>query len=554
MKTKMPIGIENFQKIITENYYFVDKTDFIRQLIDDHHEVTLFTRPRRFGKTLTLSMVDWFFSIEKKEQSKDLFKSLAISQAGKSYMDKQGQYPVLFVSLKNMEGLSWPQMLESFRTWISNWCVTYRYLAESEKVDPNLQKRFRALQNQQANESETANILYLLMLMLKQHYGKKIILLLDEYDAPIEKAWENGFYKECISFMKQMLNPVLKTNENLEFALLTGVLRVAKESIFSGLNNLSVCTVMSNDYAEIFGFTTAEVKKMAQDLQQEDLLPAIQQWYDGYRFGRRHMYNPWSVINFFSHGELGDYWVNTSGNGIIQHMLRHLDEEKERVLLALLHGESVTAAVREGVIYEDIDRDEDTLYTMLLTTGYLTAIDKRRGIGGILAKLVIPNREVQDVYRSEILERIKAGLSIARLESILTDLMSGKADSFAKGLTTYIQYLVSSYDAANKESFYHGFLLGMTALLVPDYIIESNRESGNGRFDLAIFPKDKQKAGVILEFKVAANEKELTKRAQQALQQITKRQYVTTFKQRDIKTVWQYGIAFCGKQVCVVRK
>lgn len=553
MRMKMPIGIENYAKMIQEGYYFVDKTDFLRQLIDQHSEVMLFTRPRRFGKTLTLSMVDYFFSIEKRKQSLNLFERLAIAKAGKQYMSQRGQYPVLFVSLKNIEGMSWQQMLQGFRTWISNWCTQFGYLAKSPRIETELKKRFYALQMRESDEAETANALFLLMLMMQQHYGKKVILLIDEYDAPIETAWENGFYRECINFMRQFLGAALKTNPYLQFALLTGVLRVAKESIFSGLNNLSVYTVLNDNYADIFGFTATEVRQMAHDLRKEEQLTELQHWYDGYRFGKQDIYNPWSVINFFDQNELGDYWVNTSGNGIIRHMLSHLDAEKEKTLLSLLHGKSITTAIREGVIYEDIDNNEDTLYTMLLTTGYLTAVSKQRGISGLLAELAIPNREVQDIYRVEILERMKAGLSLAKLETMLSDLMNGRAEAFAERLTTYIQYLVSVYDAANKEGFYHGFLLGMTALLVPDYIVESNRESGYGRFDLAIFPRDTKKAGVVLEFKVAATEHDLSEKAQEALHQISNRQYLTEFAKRGVNNVWQYGIAFCGKKICVRR-
>lgn len=554
MQVKMPIGVEDFREVIAGNYYFVDKTEFIRRIIDNHSKVTLFTRPRRFGKTLTLSMIEWFFSVEKKEKSQHLFDTLAIAKTDASYMNERGKYPVLFLSLKNIDGSSWQDMLDSFRTWISNWYIEYGYLVKSEKIDSKLKERFSLLLERRGTQNETANFIFLLMMMLQQYYGKPVILLLDEYDAPVEKAWEGGYYRDCVLFMKQCLGSVLKTNPYLHFALLTGVLRVAKESIFSGLNNLSVYTVMNDNYADVFGFTTAEVKQMAHILQKEKYLPEIEKWYDGYQFGKQAIYNPWSVINFFAQGELGDYWVNTSGNGIIRHMLSHLDEEKEMTLLSLLHGKSVTTAIREGVIYEDIDRNEDALYTMLLTTGYLTAINKRRGISGLLAELAIPNREVQDIYRIEILDRMNAGLSLARLETMLADLMDGRAEAFADRLTIYIRYLVSSYDAANKEGFYHGFLLGMTALLIPDYVVESNRESGYGRFDLAIFPQDKTKAGVILEFKVASHESELAVKAQEALKQIENRVYVTEFTKRGISNVWKYGIAFCGKKVCVIRK
>ena len=550
MKKAMPIGIENFQEL-RERYYFVDKTDFIRQLIDQHSKVTLLTRPRRFGKTLTMNMLKYFFAIDKEEESRHLFEGLAIERAGASYMAERGQYPVVYITLKDFKNITWENMLQAFRSWISNWYIPYSYLKNSPRVDENLKTRFSALEQRKADIAEMQLVLAIWMKMLHQHYGKKVILLIDEYDAPIQQAWENGFYKECISFMKQMLGSALKSNDDLEFAVLTGVLRVAKESIFSDLNNLDVCSVLSTRYDDVIGFTPDEVKKMAEDLGMSDRLPEIKKWYDGYRFGQAEIYNPWSVINFFRNGEVGDYWVNTSGNGIIREMLQQANDDTIQNLQSLLSGASIQTAIREGVIYDDIGEDEDALYTMLLTTGYLTTKSRRRGIGGLLCELMIPNREVQDIYRYEVLNKTRQGRSMARLSNLLDNLMQGRAEAFAEGLTSYIRSLVSTYDAANKESFYHGFMLGMTALFVPDYIIESNRESGYGRFDLAIFPRDTQKAGVIMEFKAASSEDELPAKAEEALAQIEDRAYDTEFKKRGIMNVWKYGIAFYGKKISV---
>ena len=551
MHWEMPIGIDNFGELRRGHYYFVDKTAFIRQLIDGHSKVTLLTRPRRFGKTLTLSMADWFFSIEKEAQSRHLFEGLAIEQAGPEYMEHRGQYPVVFLSLKDLKNLTWDAMFDSFRTLIRNWYTAHAYLGESERFDPDVRTRFLALKRGQAGAGEMAGSLALLLQMLHDYYGKKVILLLDEYDAPIQQAWECGFYKECISFMKQLMGSALKGNDDLDFAILTGVLRVAKESIFSDLNNLDVCSVLSTRYDDVIGFTPGEVAKMAADLQQESQLPDIKAWYDGYRFGHVEIYNPWSVIHFFRNQMVGDYWVNTSGNSLIREMLRHITPETVENLTTLLYGESVTVLVREGMINEDIGQDEDALYTMLLTTGYLTAQSWTRGIGGLRCGLVIPNREIQDVYRIEILDRASAGLSIHRLDSLLSDLVEGHGTAFADKLERYLCQYASVYDTANKESFYHGFLLEMTALVVSDYVVESNRESGYGRFDMALIPKEKQRAGVIMEFKIASQESELEKKAQEALQQILGRQYDAEFQKQGVPHLWLYGIAFYGKKVCV---
>ena len=407
---KMPIGIDDFKTIRDEGYYFVDKTDFIRQLIDGHSAVTLITRPRRFGKTLTMSMLDYFFSIEKEVQSRHLFDGLAIAKAAPQYMQAHGQYPVVFLSLKDFSCRSWQEMLDIWADYLQDLFLQHAQLRDSQRVQAELIDKFQVIVGKKANTASLARSLSLLLTMMRQYYGKKVIVLIDEYDAPLQLAWENGFYADAIAFMKQFLGSVLKGNASLEFSVLTGVLRVAKESIFSDLNNLDVCSVMDWEYQDVIGFTPQEVEKMAADLEMKSYLPALKEWYDGYRFGGAEIYNPWSVINFFRRREVGDYWVNTSGNSIIREMLRHVTAETERALTSLLHGQSITALIREGLIYEDIGRDTDALYTMLLTTGYLTAVSRRRGIGGLRCELVIPNEEVRHVFQRELLNRKKEGL------------------------------------------------------------------------------------------------------------------------------------------------
>lgn len=550
MKKAMPIGIDDFGTL-RAGYYFVDKTDFIRQLIDEHSAVTLLTRPRRFGKTLTMSMLDYFFSLQREQESRSLFDGLAVERAGQKYMQERGQYPVIFVSLKDLKDITWEKMLDSFRSWISNWFISCAYLEESPRVDEDLKARFTALKQRKADISEMQMFLAIWMEMLRQHHGKKVILLIDEYDAPIQQAWENGFYKECISFMKQMLGSVLKGNENLEFAVMTGVLRVAKESIFSDLNNLDVCSVLSTRYDDVIGFTPDEVKKMAEDLGMSDKLPEIKQWYDGYRFGQTEMYNPWSVINFFRNGEFGDYWVNTSANGILHVLLEHADAERIEALQNLLAGGTISVTLNERVIYEDIGRDKSALYTLLLTTGYLTAESASRTRRNRYA-LRIPNDEIRDVYATEILNHLAHGIDTDTFDDLFDYLFHGDHVRFARQLQKILTGMASTFDTANKESFYHGFMLGLTALLQGSgYAVESNRESGYGRFDLAIFPKDAQKAGVIMEFKAAANEDELQTKAEEALAQIEDRAYDTEFKKRGLTEVWKYGMAFCGKKIYV---
>lgn len=553
MNTAMPIGIDDFKKV-REQYYFVDKTDFIRQLIDNHSEVTLITRPRRFGKTLTMSMLEYFFSIDRAEESSGLFQGLAIEKAGMTYMNQQGKYPVIFLTLKNVQNNTWKGTYKSFRLLIQKEFQKHDYVLYKELLKPSEKDFYQRIMNLEADEEEYQVSILNLSSYLYRYFGVNPIILIDEYDAPIQYAYEHGFYDTAISYFRNWFNNTLKGNETLYFAVLTGVLRIAKESIFSGLNNLDVYTVLNEQYGNAIGFTPEEVGKMAEDLQRTAYLPKLKSWYDGYKFGSTEIYNPWSINNFFKKNEIDEYWVRTSENSILKHMLEYLDSEEEAALLSLLHGESVMTVIRESVIYDDIGQDIDALYTMLLTTGYLTAIHKEKDFGGYLCELAIPNREVKNAYRIEILEKVKTKLPASRLIVMMKDLTAGRAAEFSKTLERYIGYLVSSYDAANKESFYHGFLLGMTALFVPDYVVESNRESGYGRFDLAIFPKDTSKAGVVMEFKAAEREEYLEKRAKEALDQIEEKKYDMEFSKRGVTTVWKYGIAFCGKMIHVIAK
>lgn len=551
MNVRMPIGVDDFKEL-RENYYFIDKTDFIRQLIDDHSKVTLITRPRRFGKTLTMSMLEYFFSIDKKEESKDLFHGLAVEKAGLSYMKHRGIYPVIFISLKDGQSPSWEQMLNFFRLFLRRLYLQYAYLMKADTLDECMKEDYHRIVNRQADQTEMAFALTRLMEMMQAYYGQPVILLLDEYDAPIQYAWDHGYYDQCIGFMRQFLSSALKTNRALDFAVLTGVLRVAKESIFSGLNNLSVCSVLSRKYSNIPGFTPAETAVMAEDLGVEKKLPELRQWYDGYRFGTDDIYNPWSVINYMDNECTPmPYWVHTSGNYILKQLLSHADCLRIKELQGLLDGKTVTVSLNETVMYDQIEKDASALYTLLLTTGYLT-IESASPTTYNRYSLRIPNEEIKQVYSQEILNTIAVGADRNTFDTLFDALFSGQEREFEDQLQQILLRFASTYDTANKESFYHGFMLGISALFLDkQYIVESNRESGYGRFDIAIFPKDTQKAGVILEFKAADRTASLEKQADEALRQIQDRQYEVEFAKREIVSVWKYGIAFCGKQVCV---
>ena len=551
MNVRMPIGVDDFKEL-RENYYFIDKTDFIRQLIDDHSKVTLITRPRRFGKTLTMSMLEYFFSIDKKEESKDLFHGLAVEKAGVSYMKHRGVYPVIFISLKDGQSPSWEQMLNFFRLFLRRLYLQYAYLMKADTLDDCMKEDYYRIVNRQADQTEMAFALTRLMEMIQAYYGQPVILLLDEYDAPIQYAWDHGYYDQCIGFMRQFLSSALKTNRALNFAVLTGVLRVAKESIFSGLNNLSVCSVLTRKYSNILGFTPAETAVMAEDLGVEKKLPELRQWYDGYRFGTDDIYNPWSVINYMDNECTPmPYWVHTSGNYILKQLLSHADCLRIKELQGLLDGKTVTVSLNETVMYDQIEKDASALYTLLLTTGYLT-IESASPTTYNRYSLRIPNEEIKQVYGQEILNTIAVGADRNTFDTLFDALFSGQEKDFEGRLQQILLCFASTYDTANKESFYHGFMLGISALFLDkQYIVESNRESGYGRFDIAIFPKDTQKAGVILEFKAADRTESLEEKAGEALRQIQDKQYEAEFAKRDIASLWKYGVAFCGKQVYV---
>lgn len=549
MNVRMPIGVDDFKEL-RENYYFIDKTDFIRQLIDDHSKVTFITRPRRFGKTVTMSMLEYFFSIDKKEESKDLFHGLAVEKAGLSYMKHRGIYPVIFISLKDGQSPSWEQMLNFFSLFLRRLYLQYAYLIKGDMLDDCMKEDYHRIVNRQADQTEMAFALTRLMEMMQAYYGQPVILLLDEYDAPIQYAWDHGYYDQCIGFMRQFLSSALKTNRALNFAVLTGVLRVAKESIFSGLNNLSVCSVLTRKYSNILGFTPEETAAMAKDLGVEKKLPELRQWYDGYRFGTDDIYNPWSVINYMDNECTPmPYWVHTSGNYILKQLLSHADCLRIKELQGLLDGKTVTVSLNETVMYDQIEKDASALYTLLLTTGYLT-IESASPTTYNRYSLRIPNEEIKQVYGQEILNTIAVGADRNTFDTLFDALFSGQEKDFEGRLQQILLRFASTYDTANKESFYHGFMLGISALFLDkQYIIESNKESGYGRFDIAIFPKDTQKAGVILEFKAADKMDSLEEKAGEALQQIQDKQYEVEFAKRDITNLWKYGVAFCGKQV-----
>lgn len=550
----MPVGVDNFREMVSRDYYFVDKTNFIKELLDNKNKVTLITRPRRFGKTLAMRMLQEFFDIN--AAGRDTFKGLNISRAGEKYIQHRGKYPVIFFSLKDIATGNYQDALRDLCGKISDLYAEYGFLAESPALNEREKEYFLSVYNiadhEQYGRDKWGKSLKMLTVYLWKHYGVKTILLLDEYDAPIQHAWEDGYYEDMIRFMRQFYSEVLKGNDALEFSVLTGVLRVAKESIFSGLNNLKVCSVLSEDYSDIFGFTGQEVARMAADLQREDKLPEIRAWYDGYSFGGSEIYNPWSVIMYFdAKCKPAPYWVNTSGNGIIKYMLDRLDGRGREDLQSLMDGNTISKQVQEGIIYEEIGSNADDLYTMLLTTGYLKCTRSQDSLLGTYMDLQIPNLEILRLFTREIAQNFTGYRGVSDITNMMDEMLKGNAVLFEEDLNRILRNSVSYHDAANGESFYHGMMLGFCVLLKDTHIVQSNRESGYGRFDLALIPTDRRYYGVIMEFKRAADEGQLEEKALEALAQIEELSYIAEFQQRQIEKVWKYGIAFCGKKVCL---
>ena len=552
-KKAMPVGVEDFRDLVTKGYHFVDKTRFIRELLDDKGVVTLITRPRRFGKTLTLSMLWYFFNIEEAAEKRSLFAGLDIARAGEKYMQEQGSRPVVFLTLKEVRSTDFTSMLTGLTEFLRKLYGEFAYLTDSDRLSAQDKEYFSVIWNATGKAELMKVALSNLMNMLEKHHGIKPLLLLDEYDAPILAAWENGYYRECVDFMRGFLGSALKTNPSLGFAVLTGVARISKESIFSGLNNLKVCSVLTERYSDIFGFTQAEAARLMEDCGVKDKLPELKQWYDGYLFGDTEIYNPWSVIQFVDNGcKFQRYWINVSGNSILGVLLKSVDEARYEELQGLLsfRASSVEALVDEGIIYQDIGTDSNALYMMLLTTGYLKAIEIWQDARGRWwCRLQIPNREVLLAYEDEVLARVAGPGSRVALFSMLDAMTAGKAAVFQKYLGRILRDMVSFHDTAQPEAFYHGLMLGLTVLMEGEYRIESNRESGYGRFDIAFFPLKENAPGVILELKAAKSEEELEAKAREALEQIASKAYNTDLARQGVKEIWSYGIAFCGKRM-----
>lgn len=537
---------------LSRDCYYVDKTLLIRDLIDSNSMVTLFTRPRRFGKTLTMNMLQTFFE-KTDEDTSVFFKTKKIWQCDEKYRRMQGVYPVVSLTFKDIKFRSWADSFEAIRIILRDEYRRHSELNECATLDQVDKQYLERMQSGTMSEVEYTRALYNLTSMLEKCHQKRVIILIDEYDTLIQQGYSYGFYDEVIGFMRNFLSGGLKDNPSLLFGVLTGILRVSKENLFSGLNNLVVNTVLDNKYSEYFGFTHDEVTAMAEYYGQLDKIEEIQAWYDGYRFGKTDIYNPWSVTNYFANEcQAKAFWANTSDNEIIRQLMQQLDENIGEEMVSLLQGNTVQTSLNMEVIYPRMVDGADTIFSFLLVAGYLKiASDVVETESGTFAELTLPNKEIKRVYNTEILSWLRSTLTgniVAELEKAL---FLGKAEKIQAALQKYMIGCISNFDGS-AEGFYHGMMMGMVATMSSRYYIRSNRESGNGRFDLCLEPRENGLPGIIMEFKAAKDsDVDLNKLAREALLQIEEKHYATELLERGVVNIAKYGLAFSGKNVSV---
>ena len=538
---RLAIGIDNFRKIIKEDCYYVDKTKFIADVLQDASNVKLFTRPRRFGKTLNMSMLKYFFDVRESEENRELFNGLDIEKS--KYIDEQGKYPTILISLKSIKYETWEESLEQLKSLISNLYNEFEYIRES--LNESEIELFNDIWFKKEN-GEYANSLKNLTSFLYKYYKKEVILLIDEYDIPLITAHKYGYYDEIINFYKIFLGEALKTNQYLKMGVLTGIIRVIRTGIFSDLNNLKVYSILEKKYSEFFGFTEEEVKKALQYFNIEEELTNVKYWYDGYKFGNSELYNPWSIINFLDGRELKNYWVGTSENFLIKNILENSTSRTNEILEKLFNEEEVEEAIT-GTSDLSILMDSKEVWELLLFSGYLTVKEK---IDEDIYSLKLPNMEIKKLFKKEFIN-VHFGISLFR--KTMEALKSLKFNDFEKYFQEIMLKSTSNWDTS-KEAFYHGLSLGMLSYLDNDYYVTSNFEAGFGRYDVVLEPKNKNNRAFILEFKVTDDENKLEKLSEEAIKQIEEKRYDINLKSRGIKEITFVGVAFYRKKLKVSYK
>ena len=557
---KLPVGIDDFRKLRESNFYYVDKTRLIEQLLLNWSEVTLFTRPRRFGKTLNMSMLKSFFEIG---TDKTLFDGLYISGNKELCDDHMGKYPVIFLSFKGVEGLEFASAKRMLCTIIDREIDRHYYLKISDALTDEDRTLFTKMLHGQADNIEDS--IRMLSQLLYKHYGQKAVILIDEYDVPLDKAFQNGYYKEMVSLIRGLFGQALKTNEFLQFAVLTGCLRVSKESIFTGLNNFEINSIVDIDHDEQFGFTDDEVMKLLLDYDRSERYPDVKEWYDGYHFGNADIYCPWDVINFAKKlvsdpsARPSAFWINSSGNDMVKRFVDKADQTTRDEIEKLVAGGFVEKQLRLDLTYDEIDNTIDNLWSVLFTTGYLTKIGEVKvpDSESYAYKLVIPNKEVREVFILQIQEWFKAVVANDddTMKLLSRAILDKDEKQIARQLNIVMSRMISILDTkapdAMKENFYHGLLLGLLRGSNPDWLIKSNRESGDGFSDILIEPEDPD-AGIVIEVKYAKEMKELDAVCEAAMAQIKNKCYDEALRDEGRCDILAYGIAFCRKRCRVV--
>lgn len=560
---KLPVGIDDFRKLRESHFYYVDKTRLIEQLLLNWSKVTLFTRPRRFGKTLNMSMLKSFFDIG---TDKALFDGLYISGNKELCDEYMGKYPVIFLSLKGVDGLTYEEAFEAFVRIMGKEVNRVSFLADSDKLTQIEREQYKGLTIMKNgrlafDKEKLISSLQLLSQLLYKHYGKKAVILIDEYDVPLDKAFQNGYYNEMVSLIRGLFGQALKTNEFLQFAVLTGCLRISKESIFTGLNNFKVMSITDSRFDEQFGFTDSEVKKLLSDYGMDSHFDEVKEWYDGYHFGRADVYCPWDVINHADHlrddsdAKPQTYWINSSGNSLVRSLINRADSSTKDEIERLIAGEAIEKVIRQDLTYDEIENSIDNIWSVLFTTGYLTKIGevKLADSESYAYKLVIPNKEVREVFVLQIQEWFKAVVANDNdTMSLLSKAILDKDEAIlARQLNIVMGRMISILDTKApddmKENFYHGLLLGLLRGSNPDWLIKSNRESGDGFSDILIKPENPD-LGIVIEVKYAKEFKGLDAACDAAMAQIKQKRYDETLRDEGRCDILAYGIAFCRKR------
>ena len=551
----LPIGVSDYREA-SINYYYVDKTLMIKEFLDERPKVSLFTRPRRFGKTLNMDMLRMFFE-KSNEDTSIYFRDKKIWSCGEAYQEHQGKYPVIFLSFKDVKYTFWEETYQTLRKLIAQEVRRHSELADSSVLSEYERVQYTRLATEVADEVDYQMALRTLTLLLHKHYGIAPIVIIDEYDTPIQQGHMNGFYDTIIGFMRNLFSGGLKDNPHLSYGFLTGILRVAKESIFSGLNNLKINSILDERYSEYFGFTANEVQEIAAYYGVPEKYQEIKDWYDGYRFGDTDIFNPWSVISYFNNNcRVKAFWQSTGSNEIIREVLAAATPDIMERLELLLKGDSFVTHIDTGVIYPQIQKDPSSIYSFLLVAGYLKAVSADQPYGeDYMCKVALPNKEISFVYSKEILAQLESVIPRSATIAIQEAIYKMDVEELQKALENFLLQSISFHDAS-AETFYHGLILGMCAVMDNSYRITSNRETGTGRFDIQMSPLRKQLPGILIELKAKkdCSEAQLEALSQTALQQINDHSYDVDLKAANVPSIIKMGIAFSGKKARISAK